>query len=802
MGCKHGSAPEALWREAQSAFEHGDLVNAAAKAEQGFTESQGTDQLWNYKFRTLRAQVYLWQGKKDRVLDLLSTDPPAALASSEFAIRRKITLGSALTTARRVSEAQLCLQQARELAAQADIQLIGEVALAQGVLAQTQQQYAPAEELYRETLKIAHESRDAFLEAEALGDLGQLFTKIEHYDQAADWYTAALVVMRSHDFRYLQAGTLLNLGWSYLELGDYVNAIDSFEKIEKLSADSRLNQLVFTNIGRINLNQGNFAAATKNFQQALDIARNLHSEASEAVCLDNLALVALREGKSDDANKYNDEALVIKHRLNDRVEILKSLLTAASIANVKQTFDKANSLLQEVILDQKTPVSLSWEAEDELARLYVATHRTSQARAQFQKVLDTLGNARHSLHDTQSRLAFSTREADFYTDYIRFLVNEKDPVRALQVAERMHARSLEEGLEPTHPKARGEVQLTAIQNSLRRQGQIVLAYWLAPDKSFLWAIAPSQVKLFYLPPRQEIEDKVERYQKNVTGLDDVARGDADGQDLYRILIGPAQALIPPGARVVLIPDGKLGKMNFETLLVPGSPSPHFWIDDAQIEEASSITVLMGFRPSQHPSRKLLVIGNPVQVTSDYPRLAYAPQEINAAAEHFMPAQKSIVSGPDATPSSYASSKPEQFDLIHFATHGFASEASPLDSAIILSPQADNSFKLYARDIMKTRLKADLVTISACYGAGKRIYGEGLVGLAWAFLKAGAHQVIAGLWNVEDPSTPVLMETFYAELADGKSAAKALRDAKLKMLHSKAVSRLPYYWGVLQLYTGS
>jgi len=66
----------------------------------------------------------------------------------------------------------------------------------------------------------------------------------------------------------------------------------------------------------------------------------------------------------------------------------------------------------------------------------------------------------------------------------------------------------------------------------------------------------------------------------------------------------------------------------------------------------------------------------------------------------------------------------------------------------------------ARDIVQHPLHADLVTISACYGGGERAYsGEGLVGLAWAFLRAGAHNVIAGLWDVTDASTEQLMDRF-------------------------------------------
>ncbi|MBV9573881.1 MAG: CHAT domain-containing protein [Acidobacteriales bacterium] len=78
------------------------------------------------------------------------------------------------------------------------------------------------------------------------------------------------------------------------------------------------------------------------------------------------------------------------------------------------------------------------------------------------------------------------------------------------------------------------------------------------------------------------------------------------------------------------------------------------------------------------------------------------------------------------------------------THGTAIETSPLDSALILSPQGDGSYKLCAREVVKTQLHANRVIISACDAAGTRTYsGEGLVGLAWAFIRAGAHQVVAG-----------------------------------------------------------
>ena len=103
--------------------------------------------------------------------------------------------------------------------------------------------------------------------------------------------------------------------------------------------------------------------------------------------------------------------------------------------------------------------------------------------------------------------------------------------------------------------------------------------------------------------------------------------------------------------------------------------------------------------------------------------------------------------------------------------------------------------------MDAPLTADLVTVSACRGVGLRTYsGEGIVGFAWAFQRAGARNVIAGLWDVNDQSTATLMDALYSELAAGKRPADALRAAKLSLIATPGNLHKPYYWAPFQLYT--
>jgi CHAT domain-containing protein len=199
------------------------------------------------------------------------------------------------------------------------------------------------------------------------------------------------------------------------------------------------------------------------------------------------------------------------------------------------------------------------------------------------------------------------------------------------------------------------------------------------------------------------------------------------------------------------------------------------------------------------------VGNTEQPNPDFPLLSHAPAEMKNIERHFPDSNRKVLEGKQATPSAYLNSNPERYSYLHFVTHGTASLTRPLESAVILSKEGD-SYKLYARDIVQHRLNANLVTVSACKGSGTRSYsGEGLVGLAWAFLRAGAHNVIAGLWEVSDASTPQLMDALYDELSHGKDPAAALRDAKLTLLHSAdpgSVFKKPFYWAPFQLYAGS
>jgi CHAT domain-containing protein len=460
-----------------------------------------------------------------------------------------------------------------------------------------------------------------------------------------------------------------------------------------------------------------------------------------------------------------------------------------------------------------TPVFLKWEAERSLARLYEDENQRASAESEYRAALNTFEAARSELKHEDSRLPFLSNASRIYDDYVHFLVVQGKTNEALQLADYSRGRTLAEGLgflqkDETSFKP-------AVLNApavARRAGGVILFYWLGEKQSYLWAITPQKSSLFTLPPGAEIDAAVARYREALAGPQDVlASADTDGQSLYRTLVAPAQALLKKDAKVFIIPDGSLNNLNFETLLVPeAKPSEakppeaklHYWIEDVTITNASSLRVLAAARPNKEKrERNLLLVGNSVAPNDKYPQLPRAEDQMKSVALRFPAAEEKILTQQAATPPAYLASNPERFSYIHFVAHGMASRLSPLDSAIVLSKSSaeDDSFKLYARDIIGHPLRAELVTISACYSSGERAYsGEGLVGLSWAFLRAGAHNVIAALWEATDNSTEQLMDKFYDELQKGKTPDVALRDAKLSLLHNSAFYN-PHYWAPFQLY---
>ncbi len=448
-----------------------------------------------------------------------------------------------------------------------------------------------------------------------------------------------------------------------------------------------------------------------------------------------------------------------------------------------------------------------------LAGLYDKTARPQLAERWYQRAIDTFHRQRLTLKSVELELPFLENGSDLYMGYMEHLIRAGRTGEALALLDTSRAETLAEGL---GAKAKKTGKAGDPRTMAARLRATVLVYCLRPERSYLWAITGGEQRFYTLPGSGAILPLVARHNEAILGAKDLlTQKDSAGRSLYDALLAPAAGLLPKdGGRVVLIADSALSRLNFETLMVPGDParggSPHFWIEDVSVTNARSLRLLAAGgeprRSGANPEAKMLLIGDPVYAKGEYAPLPNAGAEMAGIAGHFAERERVVVTRGKASPTAYAESRPGRFRFLHFVAHATASELNPLDSAVILSGggagAAVATDKLYASEILKQPLSAELVTLSSCYSSGTRNYtGEGVVGLAWAFLRAGAHSVIGALWEVSDVSTPKLMDTMYTRLLAGDAPDAALRQAKLEMLHSDGVFRKPVYWGAFQLYAG-
>ena len=821
-----GESPQLAFQHANQAFISGELQRSKDEAKKGFEEFGPSDSAWAWKFRILQAKAALWQGLFGEVLTLFKSKTQPS--QPELAIPMLTVLGVANVHLQQFSAAEGALNEAVRICDSAAHPECGDVLQARGLLASEQGDSASAEKLFDLSLSFARLNNDSFLESNALLNLGAESLAQGHYDEAIDRSEAAYQVAKAAHARILELDSDGNVGWAYYKLGDADRALMRF-----LDAEKRAGELLdiadqsawLTNAGYVYLDARNFALAEQHFLRALQIEQGPGADGKQNIynALRALARLALQTGNLDHAAQFADQALTSAKESNNRLDQLYPLLVQGQIAARRGNFSDAESKFHEVELDKLCPVFLKWEAQHSLAGLYESDHQPDVADRKYRAALATFEAARSEVRHADFQLSFLTNGWRIYDDYVHFLVTRGKTNDALRWADHSRARTLSEGLGfLTKGASAAPPPLNAAEIARHSQGT-VLYYWLGEKQSYLWAITPHKTTLFPLPPGAEIDAAVQRYRAALAGPQDVlAYGDNDGRWLYRTLVAPTQPGLPKDGTVFVVPDGSLNNLNFETLLVSENssqfpvlssqkdmqqreapPKLHYWIEDATVVSASSLRVLGApYVPAKKRWRRLLLVGNSIAPNDKYPELARAAAQMEAVAGHFPVADRQILSREAATPAAYLDSHPEQFTYLHFVAHGTASRLSPLDSAIVLSRSGTDreSFKLYARDIIRHPLSADLVTISACYGTGERSYaGEGLVGLSWAFLRAGAHNVIAALWEASDTSTEKLMARFYEELDRGVSPSAALRTAKLSLLQSEGL-RSPFYWAPFQLYT--
>ena len=797
---------------------HG-LLDEALRDVDAMCARYQSDPRVSARFRVLKAHVLLLRGSYNDALALLHPDLPPELANSEVAVHRLMVQGLVYSYLQKYDQAGEALSGAEALARAAGSAYLGDIKQSQGILQIMLGHHRDAEIAFREALEIARQKSLPYLEADALGSLGNVAMNLEHYDQAIDRYQLALQKAQSLGSLGSVSKTLGNLGWSYWVIGDFENAESSLQDARDKAAQSGLldDQVYWTaSLSYVYLQEKRHEDAYSTARKAVELAEKTDDKYTRASCLNTLSRAALARSQLDVAEKANQEATSLANSGLDPFNSNGTRMIAGRIAMAKKDLPGAQAAFGSIFKAPSAPTPLQWEAHALLAQAYAEQLQAAQAQREFTVAIRTFEAARNAIPNQELRLSFLSNAIAFYDAYVNFLIDQRRPLDALRVADLSRSQSFEQNPQPAGYQASQNPPQPAFrpQDTAHRLSATLLFYWLGERRSWLWVVTPAQTSLFPLPPSAEIEASVKSYrQAFLDPRDPLEAGNAEGKLLYETLVRPAEKFISRSSRVVIFPDGSLNSLNFETLIHPGCsgpcgrtqprPLPHYWIDEVTITTANSLSRSAGrlvSAPARNPN--ILIVGKSLPASPDFPPIGQAGREISYLEKYFPPERRLELTEGNATASAYLKSHPERFSFLHFTAHGTASRLQPLESAIILSPESD-SFKLYARDILRHPLSAYLVTISACNGNGVKTYaGEGHVGLSWAFLRAGAHNVIGGLWEVSNASAPQLMDELYKNLDAVQDPASALRNAKLTLVHSTGNYRKPFYWAPFLLYSGS
>jgi CHAT domain-containing protein len=241
--------------------------------------------------------------------------------------------------------------------------------------------------------------------------------------------------------------------------------------------------------------------------------------------------------------------------------------------------------------------------------------------------------------------------------------------------------------------------------------------------------------------------------------------------LYQALLAPVREHLAGFRQLVIVPHGALHYLPFHALYDGAA----YLLQQFAVSYLPSSSTLRYCQMGERATGGLLAMGY-----SGNGRLPNAPHEAQTIAQSW----PGVARVEQEATLAYLRRHAAEYRVIHLATHGEFRPDNPLFSGLAL---ADGW--LTTLDIFNCRLRASLVTLSACQ-TGRSVVGGGdeLLGLMRAVLAAGAGSLVSTFWPVEDGVTAVLMQSFYRALGEGQTKGDALRQAQLQHLE-----RHPYFW---------
>ncbi|ANM30272.1 hypothetical protein ABI59_12790 [Acidobacteria bacterium Mor1] len=338
--------------------------------------------------------------------------------------------------------------------------------------------------------------------------------------------------------------------------------------------------------------------------------------------------------------------------------------------------------------------------------------------------------------------------------------------------------------------------LSDIQQVLQPD-ETLLRYMIGEERSYLWVVDARDARVISLGSRRSIERAIEAHADGIRGpqLGLSGEGATAAESALTEALGLTEVTL--AERLLVVPDGALRRVPFAAL----RRGQDYLIENHQITmiPSASLLRLMRLQPAGIAPAGMWAVGSAGGRfgATEFAALPHSNSATERIAGTFDADHTAWVPEGRITRADFLAVPLERYRYLHLSTHGWVDDELPRRVGLWFPGATDEEegWLLQPDDALALELAAELVVLSACQsGSGEVVPGEGVVGLARAFLAAGAQTTLVGLWNLEDATAAEFLESFYARLSAGESAAAALRATQLAFLESDVKAfRQPYRW---------
>ena len=705
---------------------------------------------------------------------------------------------------------------------------------------QSQGDYRKAIEYLEKNLKIAIEIGNQNGEARAYGDLGIVYWSLGDYRKAIEYHKKRLQFAKEHYDRAGEGRANGNLSNAYHSLGDYQKAMEYCKEYLKISievGDQGEQARAYGNLGNVFRSLNDYRNAIKYYKKDLKIAIEIGDLAGEGKVYGNLGGTYESLGDHQKAVEYSEKYLKIAIKISDRAG------EGGVYGNLGMIY-KSMGDYQKALKYFKKQLKIATEIDDH-ALEGSAYHNIGYlflSLEQFQNAVDNYFSAVNAFNSLRSllkteydwKMKFRELHQTAYTGLWVSLLGIGKVDEALLAAERGRAQALSDNLLVQY---RLSASLSATSIDIKEticplfRDLITPTIFLGSEGLTIniWLLSRGNKVVFRKgrlegdgreedPIQASLQSSLEKIRTEDTGsCEDRTFDEFNGECPFSIDVrseGPVNPPLPPldnpfksfyDAVIDPILD-ILGPQDDELVIVPDGAlcfTPWAAVSEAiRIRIVPSLTsyhLILSAPKGHHKKTGALLVGNPClgELKKPLDDLPCAEKEVEmiAAILNTRP-----LTGRDATKAEVMKWM-SSVSLIHIAAHG-----NELTGEIALSPNPGWTSKFPRRDdyilrmsdVQAADLRARLVVLSCCHsGRGRILKGEGVVGIARAFLAAGARSVLVTLWAIDDEATMVFMKSFYQHLKEGKTASAAVQQSMKSLRESDEYSEMRY-WAPFQL----